>query len=165
MEETQQIMALIGAIALLVGLLLGGLLGRGVTAEGRSRRDLEKRLAEMQRKQTDYQDEVNQHFNETADLLNQMANSYREVHNHLVQGAQTLTASGISPLQALPEGRPILETTSVPAPQIVEQPKDYAPRSPDGKGELHPEFGIEPKPKAVAAEIPATPTDFKQAVN
>ncbi len=166
MEATEQMMALIGAGGLIIGLLIGGLLSRGLTAEGRGRRELQKQVSELQRKQADYQEQVNQHFNETAELLNQMANSYREVHNHLVEGAQTLTPSGISPLQALPEGRPVLESKVVEAPQILEQPKDYAPRGPGGKGELHPEFGIDrDMPKAVPDELITPPKDFRQAVN
>ncbi len=166
MEETQQLMALIAAGGLLIGLLIGGLMGRGMTAEGRGRRELQSQVSDLQRKQADYQEEVNQHFNETAELLNQMANSYREVHNHLVHGAQQLTASGISPLQALPEGRPILESKTIPATQTLEQPKDYAPKDPGGKGELHPEFGIDRHGNKVSAEtVMAPPTDFKQAVS
>ena len=64
-------------------------LGR-MKPEQQSRVALEKQFNDMQRQQQDYQQQVSSHFDRTGELLNELAESYRSVHNHIVDGAQTL---------------------------------------------------------------------------
>ncbi|MEX1668472.1 YhcB family protein [Zhongshania guokunii] len=138
----------VAIICLLSGAAIGYFVLGRLKPEQQNRAALEKQFSEMQQQQQDYQQHVSSHFDRTGELLNELAESYRSVHNHIVEGAQNLHSSGISPLQALPEGRPVLESKSnkvVPSAP----PLDYAPRQPGKKGALHEEFGMdsEKKPK------------------
>ncbi|WP_372863492.1 YhcB family protein [Spongiibacter sp.] len=132
----------VGIICTLIGSAAGYFMLSRIRPEQQSRAALEKQFNEMQQQQQDYQQQVSGHFDRTAELLNDLAESYRSVHNHIATGARDLHSTGISPLQTLPEGRPVLEgNPAVGKPS--EQPLDYAPRQPGSKGALHEEFGLE----------------------
>ncbi|MBD2859718.1 YhcB family protein [Spongiibacter sp. KMU-158] len=143
--------------SLIAGLILGYFVLTKLKPEQQSRAALEKQINEMHKQQLDYQTQVSGHFDRTAELLNDLAESYRNVHNHIAKGAQDLHGTGISPLQPLPEGRPVLESKPGKT-QHSQQPLDYAPRQPGSPGALHEEFGLEKnhKPKE-EAEPPAPP--------
>jgi uncharacterized membrane-anchored protein YhcB (DUF1043 family) len=113
---------LIPAAAALAGLLLGALIARTrgrdrrrveelevrvAEREGQiaqleaSRAELEARLgtAEEERDEAteqlaDYQQQVVGHFSETSDLLKAMTLQYRNIYQHLAQGAETLCPEG-----------------------------------------------------------------------
>lgn len=145
MEDLSTLFA-VAMISLLLGAAIGYFILGRLKPEQQNRAVLEKQFSEMQQQQQEYQQEVSTHFDRTGELLNELAESYRSVHNHIVEGAQNLHASGISPLQALPEGRPVLESKSnkvVPSAP----PLDYAPRQPGKKGALHEEFGMDSEKK------------------
>jgi hypothetical protein len=150
--------ALIAFVSLIVGLAVGAWLINKLSPSQQNRKALEKHIQKLQRQQQDYQDEVNQHFSKTAELLNQMTESYRDVHNHLAKSASQLTSHGISPLQALPEDRPFIQ--GEPLAVAAEQPLDYAPRKPGGKGALDEDYGLEKaeREKREAEEKVAAPT-------
>ena len=143
----------VAIICLLIGSAAGYFMLSRIRPEQQSRAALEKQFNDMQKQQQDYQQEVSGHFDRTAELLNDLAESYRNVHNHIASGARDLHSTGISPLQTLPEGRPVLEGNPA-AGKPSQQPLDYAPRQPGSKGALHEEFGLdkdseseqEPKP-------------------
>ncbi|NKI18903.1 DUF1043 family protein [Spongiibacter sp. KMU-166] len=141
MDELMTLIA-VGLVCLLVGAIIGYFVLARIKPEEQSRAALEKQFNEMQKQQQDYQHQVSTHFDRTAELLNDLAESYRSVHNHIAEGARHMHATGISPLQPLPEGRPVLEAnpaTNKPS----QQPLDYAPRQPGSKGALHEEFGLD----------------------
>lgn len=147
MQDLNTLIA-VAIICLLSGAAIGYFVLGRLKPEQQNRAALEKQFGEMQQQQQEYQQQVSTHFDRTGELLNELAESYRSVHNHIVEGAQNLHASGISPLQALPEGRPVLE--SKPSKAVPSAPPlDYAPRQPGKKGALHEEFGLdaEKKPK------------------
>ncbi|MFT5888761.1 MAG: uncharacterized membrane-anchored protein YhcB (DUF1043 family) [Zhongshania sp.] len=156
-KSVQDINTLIAVaiICLLIGAAIGYFILSRLKPAQQNRAALEKQFSEMQQQQQDYQQQVSSHFDHTGELLHELAESYRSVHNHIVEGAQQLHSSGISPLQALPEGRPVLENKpSKAAPSA--QPLDYAPRQPGRKGALHEEFDLDKKPKDIV-EPPVTP--------
>jgi uncharacterized membrane-anchored protein YhcB (DUF1043 family) len=139
-------MIVIAITCLLAGAAIGYFMLGRIKPEQQSRVALEKQFNDMQRQQQDYQQQVSSHFDRTGELLNELAESYRSVHNHIVDGAQTLHSTGISPLQAIPEGRPVLDNKpNKLAPAAP--PLDYAPRQPGKKGALHEEFGMEAEEK------------------
>ncbi|CAA0083314.1 Uncharacterised protein [Zhongshania aliphaticivorans] len=141
-------------------LLLGAAIGYfilGRTKPGQQNRAaLEKQFNDMQQQQQDYQQQVSSHFDRTGELLNELAESYRSVHNHIVDGAQNLHSSGISPLQAIPEGRPVLDSKPVEAAPVA-PPLDYAPKQPGKKGALHEEFGMDSEKKPSDNPEPTPP--------
>lgn len=132
-----------GLAALIIGLIIGFVVAQRTGASQQSRRQLESQLDELKKQAKDYQHEVTEHFNETAGLLNQLTDSYRDVHNHLAKGAQLLATDSTArnTLKMLPIDNPsgVESDTSTVTP-----PLDYAPRArPDQPGILNEEYGIE----------------------
>ena len=74
---------------LIVGTIIGVALSK-ILAKGPSNNQLQQQLEDTQDQFTNYQKEVGTHFEQTASLVNKMTDSYREVHEHLSKGAQSL---------------------------------------------------------------------------
>lgn len=83
-----------------------------------------------------YRDQVDHHFLETADLVNDMTQAYRAVHQHLSGGAQALCSES---------GRKRAAAKSLDAvgdregEMAVSPPLDYAPKA---QGTLSEDFGL-----------------------
>ena len=145
-----------GALLLLLGIGLGMLLGRRTSPAALRQREAERRLDQLLQDKQAYEDEVVEHFTDTAKLLNQLTEQYRDVHNHLARGADRL-CHGRGPVALGQLGEPA-DSSEIP-PQLadVRPPLDYAPKaSPDAKGMLAEEFGIERK-KSAAPEQDVNP--------
>jgi uncharacterized membrane-anchored protein YhcB (DUF1043 family) len=140
---------LIAIGAAVVGLLIGLLVGRGISPDKQKQRDLERNVDQLLQQQKDYQHKVAEHFTDTATLLNNMAESYRDVHNHLASGAQALCDDQTqSILRRLPDGS-AQDNAGEPGPDAasLQPPLDYAPKaSPFETGMLNEEFGLEKTP-------------------
>ncbi len=147
-----------GALLLLLGIGLGMLLGRRTSLAALKQREAERKLDQLLQDKQAYEDEVVEHFTDTAKLLNQLTERYRDVHNHLARGADRL-CHGRGPV-ALGRLGETGDNSEIP-PQLadVRPPLDYAPRtSPDAKGMLAEEFGIERgKPAVPEPEQDITP--------
>ncbi|QIB66598.1 YhcB family protein [Kineobactrum salinum] len=132
-----------GAISLLIGIGAGVLLGRRLSADGQRLRESELKLDQVTQAKRAYEEEVVEHFSQTARLLNNLTDSYRDVHNHLASGAETLCQErGPVSLGRL-ESRG--DDAEIP-PHLahIQPPLDYAPKtSPEEKGMLNEEFGID----------------------
>lgn len=140
-----------GALLLLLGIGLGMLLGRRTSPAALKQREAERKLDQLLQDKQAYEDEVVEHFTDTAKLLNQLTERYRDVHNHLARGADLL-CHGRGPV-ALGQLGETGDDSEIP-PQLadVRPPLDYAPKtSPDAKGMLAEEFGIE-RSKTAAPE-------------
>jgi len=153
-NATVQIAA--GLALLVIGLGLGMLLGRRSSPQSQKNREVERKLDQVLQDKKAYEDEVVEHFTDTAKLLNSLTQSYREVHNQLAKGAAEL-CHGQGPVIA---GR--LEGSSdeaeVPSQLAdIHPPLDYAPKtSPDEKGMLNESFGLDvEKPPAQETKEPA----------
>jgi uncharacterized membrane-anchored protein YhcB (DUF1043 family) len=141
-----------GVAVLIVGLGIGMLLGRRTSPAEQKYRDVERKLDQTLQNKKAYEDEVVEHFTDTAKLLNNLTESYRDVHNHLAKGAATLCqGEGPVSLDRLEDGR---DPAEIPAPLAdIHPPLDYAPKtSPDEKGMLNEEFGLERKPTESSPE-------------
>ena len=79
-----------GAVLLLLGLGIGMLLGRRTSPQSQKGREVERKLDQVLQDKKAYEDEVVEHFTDTAKMLNSLTESYREVHNHLAKGAADL---------------------------------------------------------------------------
>jgi uncharacterized membrane-anchored protein YhcB (DUF1043 family) len=74
-----------------VGLVLGFLLGRRASRRVAARaRELEERLQIAEEDMTRYRAQVSDHFAETSRLLRDLTVQYRNVYEHLSDGARTL---------------------------------------------------------------------------
>jgi len=136
-------------VALLAGAAMGALLSRRLSPDSQKQRELERNLDRLLQQQKDYQHEVVEHFTDTAKLLGNLAESYRDVHNHLAHGAAKLTgAHQVAELQPIPEVS-MERLGANQDPGQMQQPLDYAPKSsPYETGMLNEEFGLDkPKPE------------------
>lgn len=151
-EYSLQVLLGLGIAVGLAGLLLGWLAGKRASADAVKYRDLTLKLDRVMQDKKAYEDDVVEHFTETAKLLNDLTESYREVHNHLAQGANGLCqGKGPVSLEQLQGNR---DPADIPGTMNhIQPPLDYAPKaSPDEKGMLNEEFGLEressPQPEA-----------------
>ncbi len=142
----------VGATLAILGLLLGWAAGRRTSASAKKYRDIALKLDQVMQDKKAYEDEVVEHFTETAILLNNLTESYRDVHNHLAQGAANLCqGEGPVSLERLESRR---DPSEIPANLAhIQPPLDYAPKhSPDEKGMLNEEFGLERELQTTASK-------------
>lgn len=158
MEESN--IWIIGVVALAIGGLIGFLMGRS----GGGSNEQEK-LDDVKQELENYKTQVAGHFEETADLVNKMTESYRGVYQHLATGAQALcdadTArsieSSMTPQLTAQEEIEVENaetnmdddtTTEAEAETVagVEPPRDYAPKQPDEEGTLSESYGLKGTP-------------------
>ena len=151
-EYSLEILIAAGVALLILGLAIGMLLGRRTSTAGQKYREVERKLDEVLQDKKAYEDEVVEHFSDTAKLLNNLTESYRDVHNHLAKGAATLClGEGPVLLDRLEDGR---DSAEIPAHLAdIQPPLDYAPKtSPDEKGMLNEEFGLDRQATEAAPE-------------
>ncbi|MFK7829164.1 MAG: YhcB family protein [Congregibacter sp.] len=134
------------AAAAVVGMLIGFLTGRRASPDVQQTRELERQLEEAKVTQERYANQVNTHFADTASKLTMLTATYRDVYEHLANGATDLcdkeAAQGFTALAA-----PATSADDIPIDSdsvMVEAPKDYAPKlSSDDPGVLNERFGLE----------------------
>ena len=141
----------VGMTAAIVGLLLGAGLHRRVGSSATKVRSLKKALEEAEKKNSDYQRHVAEHFSETASLLNGLTRQYKNIHDHLADGAEQLCRdpSGQSLLAGAAieltlEERNAEQHNSAAGQPHIQPPLDYAPKAQASKsGTLSEEYGLE----------------------
>lgn len=148
-----------GWLLYIVIFLLGGGVGFIVSRARNSDtrvRELEEHLKSLQGKYDHYQEAVTQHFSTSAQLVNNLTSSYREVHEHLVRGAQNLCADSkrhgeSNPAHAFLSLEPPRDPYSRQTPALlndesylasVQPPRDYALKKPEEKGTLDEDYGF-----------------------
>ena len=130
----------------LISLLVGTGLGVAIAYVFRAKilgRDLEQRLHEAESSLQGYQRDVAEHFAQTSQLVNNLTNAYREVHEHLASGALKLATPAIS-RQILDSANSNLsgDTKAYIAEQRIEPPRDWAPKAPGAKGTLSEDYDL-----------------------
>ncbi|MBT8149447.1 MAG: YhcB family protein [Gammaproteobacteria bacterium] len=163
MYETN-VVIFVGVIAGVVGLLLGAGLHRGVGSSAAKMRNLKKELQRAEEQNRDYQQNVADHFSETASLLNGLTRQYKNIHDHLATGADQLCRDNAG--QSLLAGAAIelkieerrADSTDETEQSQLQPPLDYAPKPGQAKtGTLSEEYGLE-KVK-LHEQSPAEPAD------
>ena len=151
-------------VLLLLGLGMGFLLGRNNNSDLKRQNELSNQLQTAHTEMAEYKEQVNLHFADTAAAVNQLTDSYRNVHEQLAKGAQSLCDD--------PDTVSSLETITGPAESTIEYqtepaatirpPMDYAPSSATKEhGTLDERYGLKSKqepPAPPAYDIPVTPT-------
>lgn len=105
-------------------------------------RELEQRLNDAESTLQSYQRDVAESFSQTSHHIQNMTQSYREMHEHLANSALKLATPEIS--------RKILESntslgdsnTSYINAQHIEPPRDWAPKAVGSKGTLSEDYGL-----------------------
>jgi uncharacterized membrane-anchored protein YhcB (DUF1043 family) len=77
-----EILWAMGAVIAIVGLWLGWLVGRRTSGTAKKYQDVSRKLDQVMQDKKTYENEVVEHFTETAKLLNNLTDSYREVHRY-----------------------------------------------------------------------------------
>lgn len=153
-------MSLVSVIMFLIGALLGVAGSLLVVRQTRSESSIEKQLRELQEEFTAYRENVNQHFNQTTKLVNDLTKNYIAVQKHLDDAAESFAQPPKSfhleeneqaklesqretllPLETRPRDEE--EDAQFDGSIAVEPPKDYAPKSPKDKGTLAEDYGLQ----------------------
>lgn len=162
MEESN--IWIIGVVALAIGAVIGYLVGRSGNGTNQGH-ELEQAKLELDA----YKAKVSSHFEETAELVNKMTESYRGVYQHLATGAAALcdadTARSIESTmqpqltaQKEVKAEEVTESEDNSDESYVEPPRDYAPKKPDQEGTLSENYGVKDK-KADSEEDPESDLD------
>ncbi|NDY94546.1 YhcB family protein [Wenzhouxiangella limi] len=76
-----------GITGVIIGLLIGG---TAVAIWLKKRGGAGESVASLKRENAQFREEVNEHFVQTAELINQLTDSYKAVFDHLSEGAEKL---------------------------------------------------------------------------
>jgi uncharacterized membrane-anchored protein YhcB (DUF1043 family) len=119
-------------------------------------RELEQRLHQAESELQAYQRNVAEHFTQTSALVNNLTQAYREVHEHLADGALKLATPAIS-RQIIDSANAGMgsDTKAYISEQRIEPPRDWAPKAPGSKGALSEDYGLDED----IGERPVRPTE------
>jgi len=143
--------------------LLGGVIGAlgsyVVLTHNRSESAVERKLRELQDEFTAYRENVNQHFNRTADLVNNLTESYVKVQKHLeeasvsfaeppksftLENQESQAVASLPQFVAMETREKSAARDATFAENALQPPRDYAPKSsPREKGTLAEDFGLD----------------------
>jgi len=147
---------MVGVIAFCVGGLVGAVISRTLMSPEKQK-ELEQSVHLTRQELNQYQQDVAQHFAETSKLVNNLTQSYKEVHEHLAKGAIQLTNAEISQrILAAAEGALSLRGESIDGVK-PEPPKDWSPKT----GNLGEDFGLtedQNSPEDKVSDFPKTKT-------
>lgn len=132
-----------GFFFLLCGTALGAFLLHVFRANIYSR-ELEQRLNEAESTLQNYQRDVAESFSQTSQLIHNLAQSYRDMHEHLAHSALRLTTPEIS-RKILESANPSSDNSKgsfINNAQHIEPPRDWAPKSAGSKGTLSEDYGL-----------------------
>lgn len=156
--EDMNVLWFVGSLAFLGGMAGGALLYHILAGSRTERGKLETQLNDLEAEFNDYQDKVADHFTTTAHLINKLTDTYKDVHEHMANGADTLCDSeevknrlsdSLISSSAILSGKITKRRTERPKP--LEQPLDYAPKSdPEEKGTLAEGFGVQTEAEKAA---------------
>ncbi len=137
---------LIGLIGFIIGLIVGAISYKLLKSDEAQVRALEEQLEKLHGEFESYKDNVHSHFNNSAELLTTLTESYREVYRHMAAGAQDLCPEYISDqLSHSARAQESLTRDSFAEPaEEFSPPRDYAAKSsPDQKGNLSEDYGLD----------------------
>lgn len=150
---------LVGIGALAVGMVIGVLIAGRLNASPSRIRQLENEIRQLKDNHSEYRNSVSDHFSMTAELVQHMTESYRDVYQHLASGAQDLCSSDVANKLLPTESDAVFEPQNTEEAGPLAPPRDYAAKqSPDQKGALSEDFGIEKTKPVNDGEIPIKQT-------
>lgn len=157
-------MGLIELASFIVGAFIGALVCYLSIRHQRTESAVERRMRELQEEFTAYRENVNQHFNKTANLVNDLTDNYISVQKHLETAATSFSEAPKSfsveeaNVETLPSSK--AEFTSLEVhPNADEEdaefsgeaavpPRDYAPKDdPKQQGMLDEGFRLQDPPE------------------
>lgn len=108
---------------------------------------LESQLQQTQNELNSYHESVNEHFNQTRDLVNKLTETYKDLNQHIATSAASLcdieTQQDASDSLLAAESFVSGKQEESQSRDSIEAPKDYAPKKdPKEKGTLSEDFGV-----------------------
>ncbi len=149
---------LAAAGSLLVGIVLGGLIGRaGSRRETARARELEEQLRSTEAEQTRYRGQVSEHFTETSRRLRDLTLQYKSVYEHLADGARTLCPEGTIEIAAslaeaalpIAAGSTLAEETDAQLDLELDPPDRWSAAATDDDDDLGPLLDEDTLPPSV----------------
>lgn len=141
---------IIGLICFIAGLALGALIHRLTSSETAKNRRLVQQLDQLQAEHERYQADVSEHFEKSAELFGRINSTYRDLITHMAASSERL-AENVEFKRNLNLAPPSRQSSTMDIDEledIVEPPRDYAPKSkPEEKGTLAEDFGLGPHSK------------------
>ena len=147
----------IGCLA--IGVVVGVVFASHLKTSPSRVQELENQIRSLKESHGEYRDSVSDHISMTAELVQHMTESYKEVYQHLASGAQDLCSTEVARKLLPTESDAVFEATSheEDAAGLI-PPKDYVVKqSPDQIGALSEDFGIEKSKSVADEEIPIQP--------
>jgi uncharacterized membrane-anchored protein YhcB (DUF1043 family) len=140
-------------------MVIGVLIAGRLNASPSRIRQLENEIRQLKDNHSEYRNSVSDHFSMTAELVQHMTESYRDVYQHLASGAQDLCSSDVANKLLPTESDAVFEPQNTGEAGPLAPPRDYAAKqSPDQKGALSEDFGIEKTKPVNDEEIPIQQT-------
>jgi uncharacterized membrane-anchored protein YhcB (DUF1043 family) len=140
-------------------MVIGVLIAGRLNASPSRIRQLENEIRQLKDNHSEYRNSVSDHFSMTAELVQHMTESYRDVYQHLASGAQDLCSSDVANKLLPTESDAVFEPQNTEEAGPLAPPRDYAAKqSPDQKGALSEDFGIEKTKPVNDEEIPIKQT-------
>ena len=136
---------LISIGAFVLGTIIGLLIAGRLDVSPSKVKDLEEQVRKLKETNSEYRDSVSDHFSITAELVQHLTESYRDVYQHLASGAQDLCSGEVASKLLPAESDAVFETTHIPEEASpLAPPRDYAAKqSPDQIGALSEDFGLD----------------------
>lgn len=133
----------ISLTSLVCGIVIGALVTRLNRPTGQQR-ELESELQKAQEELATYRHDITNHFAETAQRINTLNQSYRDVHDHLASSALKFANVEISRqmLGKTSSSESLIKET-LPTDESIEPPRDWAPKTPGETGMLSESYGID----------------------
>ena len=118
-------------LSLAVGIIIGIVGTRLLSANGKKTAKMEKHLTDTENKMNSYKQEVSQHFEKTAMLIDELNESYRNVHNHLADAAHSLSDApyNSTSIKTIPAKEQIEAISEQKITKGTIAPLDYAPKT------------------------------------
>lgn len=125
----------------LIGAFIGAAIGRYVDPQRKENRAREEQLRIAKESLVIYQQQMNEHFTQTATIVKTIADSCRNLQDHVAIDALKLTGLDLrEPTSAIAE--PEFRLARLAGGQSIEPPRDYAPRNKGSVGMLSEEYGL-----------------------
>ncbi|MBL4820666.1 MAG: DUF1043 family protein [Gammaproteobacteria bacterium] len=145
---------LIGIGCLALGVVTGVAFSSRLNGSPSRIKELENQVKSLEQRHEQYKDDVSDHFNTTAELVQQMTESYKDVYQHLALGAQDLCTGEVAD-KLLPAGSGTVFEDNTEEESGFNPPKDYAAKQKsDQKGALAEDFGLEKSKSGNSDDIP-----------
>jgi hypothetical protein len=126
------------------------------SSQQQNNRELQEHLQQAEGNLQGYQQEVSDHFTKTAELINNLTQDYKDVHEHLANSALKLSNTEVSRafFESANSQLPTSEQLTV-HDEKLEPPRDWAPKSPGKKGALSEDYGMDEERKDIEASTVA----------